>query len=408
MKQLDLKEQSSNSIGEESTTVEFKTSVVYPPNSHGNPNIDVQTRNIMIVVATFLNTNGGDLYIGVDDAGIPVGLFGDMKFFGNNTDKYKRHIGDSIRELFGENVLATCISTEFQTLHGEHVYVIHISPYYKGFKFDGKYYIRGEYGRIPLTENEFLEYNENRKNKLNLSTYSGIEIGEGERPEEANTNLPSAEEEKKEEDVAIPLDYSTDYSAIKTSHIRLAKMRKDGINEYDLTRFLSIQEDNTYMLSPSPAGGSLSLGIRDEEQEGVLVVVSENGEVRRIDIDNLLSGSEDWQPVDINDKSKIIFMSPTTLDFNLVVVYRSKNTIYIRMESVEDLKDSSFNKSGRRFYSGQIDEVLFCELVDKETAFKIRVLQGFSNDRLGVDYAKSDGRKAKKLMESLGADVSAI
>lgn len=407
MKQLDLKEQASGSIGEESTTVEFKTSVVYPPNNHMKPNIDIQTRNIMIVVATFLNTNGGDLYIGVDDAGIPTGLFSDLKFFGNNTDKYKQHIGQSIRECFGAHVLATCINTEFKTINGEQVYVVHISPYYKGFKFDDKYFIRGEYGRIPLTENEFLEYNENRKTKLKLSTFTGVGVDQDERPEEANTAaLITPKEEEKT--TATPLEYSTDYSAIKTSKIRLAKMKNDGISEYDLTRYISLQEDNTYMLSPSPAGGSLSLGIRDEEHEGVLVVVTENGEVRRIDMQNLLSGSEDWQPVDINDKSKIVFMSPTTIDFNLVIVYRHKNTVYLRMETVESLKDSTFNKSGRKFYSGQIDEVILCELIDNDAASKLKTIQGFSNDRLGVDYAKTEGKKTRKLITDLGADVSQI
>lgn len=407
MKQLDLKEHSSGSIGEESTTVEFKTSVVYPPNNHMKPNIDVQTRNIMLVVATFLNTNGGDLYIGVDDAGIPTGLFSDLKFFGNNTDKYKQHIGQSIRDCFGAHVLATCINTEFKAINGEQVYVVHISPYYKGFKFDNKYFIRGEYGRIPLTENEFLEYNENRKLKLSLSTFSGVDIDEEERPEEATSASLISKEKEEEKAAAAPLEYSTDYNAIKTSKIRLTKMKNDGISEDELTRFISLQEDNTYMLSPMPAGGSLSLGIRDEEQDGVLVVVTENGEVRRIDIANLLEGN-DWEPVAINDKSKIVFMSPTTLDYHLIIVYRHKNTVYLRMETVESLKDSTFNKSGRKFFTGQIDEVILCELIDNDTAIKLKTIQGFSSDRLGVDYAKTEGKKTRRLIEELGADVSGI
>lgn len=78
------------------------------------------------------------------------------------------------------------------------------------------------------------------------------------------------------------------------------------------------------------------------------------------------------------------------------------------METVESLKDSTFNKSGRKFYSGQIDEVILCELIDNDTALKLKTIQGFSSDRLGVDDTNTEGKKTRRLIEELEADVSRI
>ena len=54
-------------IGNESTNLELKTSIVFPPGSNGVPDVAKQCFTIIKTLASFMNADGGDLYIGVHD-----------------------------------------------------------------------------------------------------------------------------------------------------------------------------------------------------------------------------------------------------------------------------------------------------------------------------------------------------
>ena len=54
-------------VGDESQTVEFKSSIVFPPGGKGKADIDRQLLNILRELTAFMNTDGGSLFIGVHD-----------------------------------------------------------------------------------------------------------------------------------------------------------------------------------------------------------------------------------------------------------------------------------------------------------------------------------------------------
>ena len=57
-------------LGIESQTVEFKTSMVYPPEKNAYPNQPQQTTNVLRAICGFLNSQiGGTVYVGVNDQG---------------------------------------------------------------------------------------------------------------------------------------------------------------------------------------------------------------------------------------------------------------------------------------------------------------------------------------------------
>ena len=55
-------------IGEEGTRLELKTSIVFPPGKNGVADIDRHLDTVIKVLCAFMNTEGGELYIGVHDA----------------------------------------------------------------------------------------------------------------------------------------------------------------------------------------------------------------------------------------------------------------------------------------------------------------------------------------------------
>lgn len=75
-------------VGEESQTLELKTSIAFPPGK-GEPDIDRQLYNILKELTAFMNTDGGTLYIGVHDKSKKViGIEGDYKYLNDGEDEY--------------------------------------------------------------------------------------------------------------------------------------------------------------------------------------------------------------------------------------------------------------------------------------------------------------------------------
>lgn len=152
--------------GIEDLKTEYKQSIVFPPNVTDVPNLTLQTSNVMRVIAEFLNTEGGILYLGVNDCGAGVGLENDLMYheFNGDKDKYQRYISDTIANTWG-NVVATCVKDiSFDSENKDKdVLIIRISPYPKGVEYEGKWYVRTVSSKRALTYDEFSWYNSHNR-----------------------------------------------------------------------------------------------------------------------------------------------------------------------------------------------------------------------------------------------------
>lgn len=101
----------------EGVAVEFKSSLVYKAET-GQPDSD-QPFEIAKQIAAFMNTKGGELYMGVDDNGYVVGIEHDLRLLGAaplvmgaktdeewsyspNSDGYKRKLTNAVRFYLGD------------------------------------------------------------------------------------------------------------------------------------------------------------------------------------------------------------------------------------------------------------------------------------------------------------------
>lgn len=135
--------------GEESDTLEFKSSVVFPPRSNMAPDPKRQKWNILKAVCGFLNTtSGGELLIGVNDNGNACSTNEDINYLYNNgyiteksIDKLRNYIKNFIDRAFVDDaeiasyteITATRIKYIIeQSDEGDHIIRIQISPYEYG------------------------------------------------------------------------------------------------------------------------------------------------------------------------------------------------------------------------------------------------------------------------------------
>ncbi len=132
---IDIVKKEVISIGlEESQTVEFKTSIVYPPNNKGNEDIEQQSDNIIRVIASMMNSEGGALYIGVNDLGNIVGLRDDLAYFSRKRghhdeikarDDFKNHFSYLLTSRFGSDV-AKKFTFDFEEREGYFIFKVDI------------------------------------------------------------------------------------------------------------------------------------------------------------------------------------------------------------------------------------------------------------------------------------------
>ena len=107
---------------QESTTVEFKTSIFFQPGV--NLPGENQIHTIIRTVGSFMNALGGDLYLGVNDSGVASNsITGEFQYLNSyppypkytyptNKDGYKRFILDWAGKLLG-NFATVLLSFDF-------------------------------------------------------------------------------------------------------------------------------------------------------------------------------------------------------------------------------------------------------------------------------------------------------
>ena len=135
---------------QESKTLEFKSSLRWSLKEDRKDDKHV-THAALKTIAAFLNTEGGDLLIGVDDDRKVLGIEHDRL---DNDDKFMRHLAQVVRNGLGDRV-GTCIDPRTQVVEGKTVCLVSCQrspePVYLRWKGlekapEGDFYVRSGRG----------------------------------------------------------------------------------------------------------------------------------------------------------------------------------------------------------------------------------------------------------------------
>jgi type I restriction enzyme R subunit len=146
----------------ESKTPEFKSTLRWSLKEDRRDDKFV-THAALKTVAAFLNTDGGDLLIGVRDDGAIVGIEADQL---DNDDKFMRHLAQVVRNGLGDRA-GTCVDPKTQVVQGKTVCVVSCqrSPEpvflkWKGVEAtpEGDFFVRQGPGTIKLPADSANEY----------------------------------------------------------------------------------------------------------------------------------------------------------------------------------------------------------------------------------------------------------
>ncbi len=146
----------------ESKTLEFKSTLRWNVKEDRQDD-KVVTHAVLKTIAAFLNTEGGDLLIGVGDDGAIVGIEADRL---DNDDKFMRHLAQVVRNGLGDRA-GTCIDPKTQIVRGKTVCVVTCqrSPEpvflkWKGMQAvpEGDFFVRSGPGTVKLPADSAREY----------------------------------------------------------------------------------------------------------------------------------------------------------------------------------------------------------------------------------------------------------
>jgi hypothetical protein len=146
----------------ESKTLEFKSTLRWNLKEDRQDDKAV-THAVLKTIAAFLNTEGGDLLIGVADDGSIVGIERDQL---ESDDKFMRHLAQVVRNGLGDRA-GTCIDPNTQIVQGKTMCVVSCqrSPEPVWLKWrqleadpDGDFFVRSGPGTVKLPKGSADKY----------------------------------------------------------------------------------------------------------------------------------------------------------------------------------------------------------------------------------------------------------
>jgi len=148
----------------ETKFVEFKTSLRW--NTHTNqPDAKIEKSSLK-TIAAFMNSEGGTLYVGVQDNGNILGIQEDH--FPSN-DKFLLHFNNLFSEKIGKEFIKY-IDPQIIEIEGYHVFKVACRRsdepiFYKDLDRQDEFFVRHGPSSIPLSMREFMNYSKDHFKK---------------------------------------------------------------------------------------------------------------------------------------------------------------------------------------------------------------------------------------------------
>lgn len=389
------------SFGEENQLTEFKTSIVFPPNNNMREDIKQQTFNIMKVICGMVNSYGGTLYLGVYDTGTARGLADDLEYFEGSKDKFDLYVRNQIRKTLGDLVNASVVIEHPEA--GKHwIYAIKVAASKTPviLKLDNKFYLREGTSTYPIEMPELVEIMEQRDFSIYNAKVSEVEEGD-------IHEVVEPEEEKKEQTVKIKTKVLPD-DMIGTSALR-TNITENWVDGYgmDTSCYLRIRSLGDWCMLDDVEweDGIITLAIHDDELEGSLIIVYEDGKVNRVPMSQLTDKSRGNFYKMYNHK-KPIFICPARKDDALLTAYEDDHgKQFLRLDDVSNIEEGKMLSAGNTLTDVDFTKVFYCEMISKQHHDDLHRMHNLNRRSLGFQALTGYGLKEQEVMRKIGIEL---
>ncbi len=390
------------SFGQEDQLREFKSSIVFPPDNGMKPDLEEQTFNIMKVICGMVNAYGGTIYLGVYDTGTAKGLDDDLVYFENSRDKFDLYVRNQIRKTLGDAVNAA-VTIEHPEAGKHWIYAIKVraSKNPVALRLDNRFYLREGTSTYAIDNVEQLKEIMDNRDFSSYEVDKPVVTDDTEELEKEQTPPASAEaltgkENLENEIEKIPTSRHrrniTDSWVEGFGEETCCYMRIHNVGEW--SRMDDVEWDD----------GLLTLAIHEDEKDGNLIVVYEDGEVSRIPMSKILKQNTKVRHKMVAGK-RPIFVSPARRNDALLTVYSDRGKNYMRLDDISDIEEGKMNAVGSRLTDVGFEGFRCCEIVSPEYHRSLKRIHNMNRKTLGFPLSSVYGSEELRIIESLGVKL---
>lgn len=345
----------SKYYGDESQTIEFKSSLIFSSKTGSRPNPKEQMHEITHVICGFMNARGGKLFIGVNDSGYENGLEDDLTYRRNRGEKAS--IDALIVEL--QNHLDRTlpphakdhweISSDPESKKG--VIIVDVKPVRQPVELDGIIYVRASSTTKPRLEEEREEFIKSREHNYNiLMALWGI-------PNVPKVDMESPREDTKQEvkedkTENVKSETINEDEIVNTDKISTGKHRQNILHDYEdnyvtPSFYLYFNDNDSFYTSTEDlyleAETRLALVVNEAEKEQFMVYTLQDGHIGRIQMKELATALPKLEQKIDTEKRLLAVNIADENDYLLSILRAPNKSLYYRLDKIKDLPASSLS-----------------------------------------------------------------
>lgn len=390
----------SKYYGDESQTIEFKSSMVYTSRSGSRPDPKAQIFEITHIICGFLNARGGKLYIGVNDSGYENGLEDDINY----------------RRLRGEKATIDAMTVDLQNhldrslpSHAKDhweiyadpestkgVIIVDVKPVREPVELDGVIYVRASSTTKPRLGEEREEFIKNRSHNYDIlmALWGVTDSTPIKMDKDKETSKP--EVGLKAGNIKIEnIDNNKTQNEVTPTRLMTGKNRKHDLHNYE-ENFISpeyyiyFNPDKSFYISKedlyidhinNPEECILALSILDKEKEGEILFTYDNNSIIKLSLNEVESLSSNREIRFNKDHDLKIVNIGKENDYLLSVLKGSNHTLYYRLDKIDNIKSSNLENESETLLTDLPHTLIAQEIIspDKINLFERESLNPGTN-----------------------------
>ncbi|MDR2131252.1 MAG: putative DNA binding domain-containing protein [Odoribacteraceae bacterium] len=353
-------EVTSVTFGTENHNREFKTSIIFPPESTGEADMERQLDVILRTITGFLNADGGTLYIGVNDFGVPSGIQADLSYLHANEDKYQLLLRQRIVESLGKDVNGL-LEFRFVNYGKRTVCAVAVPSYHQAVAYKSIVWQRQGNATRPMQKGD-LKLLKMRKKEAKILSRASVPSFPGEEGYEVKTPVLSS--------ASIPVP-----SALTEEKPKIATSLLQGNTREGAVAYFTFLKQGRYMLSGefSRHDDSLLSIAFPEEKDSYLLQVYDTGHANRVDAFSLLSKRREFEYQNGNfANASLIFAAFVQPDDYLLFKILANKDEYIKLVPVQHIKiGTDLALKGTALITAKFDRIVQVEILTASRAEKL-------------------------------------
>lgn len=346
----------SKYYGDESQTVEFKSSLIYSTRGGSRPNVKDQLHEIAHIISGFMNARGGLLYIGVNDSGYENGLDDDLAY--RQSHGHKATIDSMMVDLqnYLDRTMPAHAKDHWEIMSDPEskkgVIMVKVAPVEIPVELDGVIYVRSSSTTKPRYDKERDEFIRNRSHNYQLlmklwgvgqehtKDFDSLQQDNNTKP-----NVPQIPP-KPEPPIAAEPSQETNPKRIETGKHRLNVLHSYEPNFSTPSMYAYFIEESKLRVTPDDAyldyepDCLLALAVKQREK-GWLVFSYDNGDVAKFSLDIL----SEFSPNETREHYKNALLKFVNIagenDYLLTVLRASYGALFYRLDHLHSLSTHS-------------------------------------------------------------------